>query len=158
MKTLQTTLLKIGIFFFFAAPLYQFLTSSKIIMPEPYTHNEKIYGDNQIFKNILGVKHVWYDWFPSSYHYNYANNEVTYHYVGTQIETAPWMQKIGCEKIIIWGHHTSFVKNSSTYQIILVVTLRLVVKLLIPFIFIILGITKKRSMKVGRFLFFHFLF
>lgn len=123
MRKIGEIICLVGVALFFLAPIYQVVDELVKNVPGD---GERVYGDNPIFKNILGVKTQCY-----------FELDGQWEYCGTKIQSAPWMQKIGVEKFVhsnggVWND------NSAQKQIILVYLLRLLIKI-IPVIFIILG-------------------
>ena len=124
MKTKFNVLILIGVALFFLAPIYQTLDE---VVKNVSGDGKRIYGDNPIFKNLLGIKTE-----------NYFEMDGQWEYCGTKIQTAPWMQKIGVNKFVYSGGGT-YNDNSPTKEIILVDFLRFLVKIIIPLIFIAPG-------------------
>ncbi|MFA6325447.1 MAG: hypothetical protein WCX46_04445 [Candidatus Paceibacterota bacterium] len=124
MKTKFNMLILIGVALFFLAPIYQ--TLDEVIKNVP-GDGKRIYGDNPIFKNLLGIKTQ-----------NYFKMDGQWEYCGTKIQVAPWMQKIGVNKFVYSGGGI-YNDNSSKKEIILVYFLRFLIKIIIPLIFIAPG-------------------
>lgn len=125
MKTKFNTLILIGATLFFLAPIYQ--TLDMVIKNVPGDGKE-IYGDNPIFKNLLGIKTD-----------KYFKMDGQWEYCGTKIQVAPWMQKIGGVNEFVYSGGGIYNHNSPTKEIILVDLLRFIVKIMIPLIFLAPG-------------------
>lgn len=133
MKKTGKIIFLVGVILLFVAPIYQAVDELVKNIPGD---GERVYGDNLVFKNILGIKTQCYFELDGQWEYS-----------GTKIQSAPWMQKIGAEKFI-YSNGGVYNNNSSPEQIILVYSLRSAIKI-IPIIFIIFGyLLFKRKSKV----------
>ncbi len=132
MKKLGEILTTIGIVLFFIAPLFQFIDAN---LKNDSGDGDVEYGDNFIFRNILGVKTL-----------EYIEIDGYWDYYGTELQTTPWMQKIGLDPKIYWGYsEVLFNSNSDDIQIVCVIVLRWIIKLSIPLIFFIPGYILKKK-------------
>lgn len=133
MKKLGEVLTIIGIALFFIAPSYQFFDAR---LKNESGDGEIVYGDNPVFRNLLGVKTL-----------RYHDIDGYWDYEGTKLETTQWMQEIGFEKNIYWGYSkfNDFRSNSNEIQVVLIIALRLIIKLSIPLIFFIPGLILKKK-------------
>lgn len=132
MKKLGEILTTIGIVLFFTAPLFQVVDA---YIKNDSGDGEIVYGDNLIFRNILGVKTL-----------DYFDIDGYWEYEGAELQTTPWMQKIGLDPKIYWGYsEVLFNSNSDDIQIVCAIALRLIIKLSIPLIFFIPGYILKRK-------------
>lgn len=123
MKKIGKIIFLVGVALFFVAPIYQVVDELVKNVPGD---GERVYGDNPIFKNILGIKTQYYFEMDGQWEHS-----------STKIQSAPWMQKIGVEKFV-YSNGGVYKDNSSPKQMILVYSLRFAIKI-IPIIFIILG-------------------
>lgn len=132
MKKLGEILTTIGIVLFFIAPLFQEVDA---YIKNDGGDGDVEYGDNFIFRNILGVKTL-----------EYIEIDGYWDYEGTELQTTPWMQKIGLDTKIYWGYSdVLFDSNSDDIQIVCVIVLRWIIKLSIPLIFFIPGYILKKK-------------
>jgi hypothetical protein len=131
MKKLGRILTTIGVALFIIAPLFQILHEYFTNIPGD---GDCIYGDNPVFRNILGVKTV-----------NYYRLDGNWEYAGTELYTTTWMQKMGFDPKVNWGYLSYSDLNSDETQVACLVTLRWIIKLLIPLIFIIPGYILKNK-------------
>ena len=127
MKKLGNILKIMGIVLFFAAPFYQFVNE---YIDNVDGDGKRVYGNNPVFKNLLGVKTDRY-YFLDAQGWEYENSV---------IETTTWMQKIGFAKVV--GFSDIIITNCSpsVFQAYSLVILRWIIRLLIPGIFFIPGI------------------
>lgn len=103
------------------APTYQFVD---YLVNEIPGDGVKIYGDNPVFKNLLGIKTVQYS--TTADGKNIAR-------IATRIETPPWMRSLGAPNQVVWGKSAQSV--SPFFQIFWIVLARILIKM-IPFILI----------------------
>lgn len=132
-KHIGKFLIGISLAFMTIGPLYQMIDS--------YSHDtsgdgETAWGDNPIFRNILGVKKM----------YSYSEAGDGWHRYRTDIETPRWMQGLGLPKIVSFGQKDpdNWVdpeneQSMFKFKTLCVILLRWCIKLLIPVLLIVLG-------------------
>jgi len=103
------------------APTYQFVD---YLMNETPGDGVKIYGDNPVFKNVLGIKTV---------EYRITVDGKNIARISTSIKSPPWMRSLGAPNQVVWGKSARSVSRSS--QIFWIVLVRILIKM-IPFILI----------------------
>lgn len=139
MKKFGKVLMVIGICVVFAMPIYQIMyfniAGSKII--PAYESGTRVYGDNPILRNVLGIKVV----------SDYPTGGDVWEWEYTRYISPSWMRPFVPENVIwVGSDRNENAKSSPWWQIVLVIFLRTLVKFLIPGIFIISGyLLKKRN-------------
>jgi hypothetical protein len=137
---IASALIALGIIIFFAAPLYVGIAES---LNNIEGDGENAYRENTIFEGILGV----------DIEHSYWQRGQGWEEDWSEIHTAPWQQKLGFDEIITSGqdtydsglvHHDP---NSSSSQFWWLMFINLIVKLLIPGIFLIPGLILLREPK-----------
>ncbi len=116
----------IGVIVLFLCPLFQ-------LFYECATNIEgdgaRVYGDNPVFKNVLGVKTLAHSKIDGEWEYSL-----------TEISTPVWMQHIGLPKEVHYDFDSTTDDFGSTSKdVFLVVFFRVLIKILIPLIFLIPG-------------------
>jgi len=132
MKKFGKVLMVIGICMFFVFPIYQavYFEIEGSTFVSPYTAGTKVYGDNPLFRNILGIKVV----------SNYPTGGDVWEWEYTLYITPSWMQHLVPQKVLwVWTDRNENATSSPWWQIVTVIVLRTLVKFIIPGIFFIPG-------------------
>lgn len=113
-----------------SAPLFQWV--------DGYTSDEeydgkKIYGDNCIFRKILGVK---------TEYYNMVSNEELDNYEYSKITPAPWMKVLGVKEEVKYNfiYLNTGESFSPVKDVILIIIIRWVIKLA-PLIILLISLS-----------------
>lgn len=117
----------VGIILLIVLPSFQFLESKvRGIRGDGVV----VYGQN-IFASVLGVKTIFY-----------SQDGLLADRLGTELQTPPWMQRIGLPNSVSWGwkkeQNLGFpYENSAPSQVISVIILRWIIKLIPLYIFLL---------------------
>lgn len=132
MKKLGKLLMVIGISMFFVFPIYQVvhfeIMGSDLV--SPYIVGTKVYGDNPLFRNVLGIK----------IESDYPTGGDVWEREYTMYITPSWMHQLVPQKVLwVWTDRNENLESSPWWQIVTVMVLRTLLKFVIPGMFFIPG-------------------